>query len=112
MQAFCIAIPVLAGNSEAGREFAKTVMGPRFKELDASEKRLKITKEAWFLQKTPQGDLVTVYFETDDVKKSLEEFARSKDPFDRWFKDQVKTITGVDLEQPFEAPERILAYRY
>lgn len=53
MQAFCGAFPVLPGKTEAAKEFAKTVIGPRYKEFDASEKRLKSTKEAWFLQKTP-----------------------------------------------------------
>jgi hypothetical protein len=27
-------------------------------------------------------------------------FVQSQDAFDRWFKEQVKDITGVDLNQP------------
>ena len=111
MKAFCGAFPVLPGKTEAAKDFAKSVMGSRFKEFDASQKRLKTTKETWFLQKTPQGDMVVVYLEATDPEKAFEELATSKEPFDRWFKDQVKTITGVDLDQPGgAAPEQILSY--
>jgi hypothetical protein len=113
MQAFCGAFPVLPGKTEATKEFAKTVIGPRYKEFDAALKRRRTTKEAWFLQKTPQGDMMMVYFEAADVEKTFQDFARSTEPFDRWFKDQVKALTGVDLNQPEgSAPEQILAYGY
>lgn len=57
--------------------------------------------------------MMIVYFEAADVKKTFEEFAHSNEPFDRWFKDQVKAITDVDLNQPGEsAPEQLLAYGY
>jgi len=113
MKAFSVAFPVLPGKSEAAKEFAKTLTGPRHKEFEASEKRLKISKEALFLQKTPQGDSLIVYFEADDVEKAAVDFPRSQDPFDRWFKDQVKAITGVDINQAGgPPPEQILSYGY
>jgi len=98
MKTFCAAFLVLPGKSEAAKEFAKTLAGPRYREFEGSEERLHVSKEAFFLQKTPQGDFVIVYFEADDV---------------RWFKDQVKEITGVDLDQPGgPPPEQILAFGY
>ena len=63
-----------------------------------------VTKESWFLQKTPHGDMVIVHFEADDVEKAFEAQAKSKAPFDVWFKQQVKLFTGVDLEQPSDEP--------
>ena len=113
MNAFCVAFPVLPGKSEAAKEFAKTLTGPRYKEFETSEKRLKISKEALFLQRTPQGDSLMVYFEADDVEKAATDFARSQDSFDRWFKDQIKAITGIDINQLGGAPaEQILSYGY
>ena len=114
MQAFCTAFPVLPGKTEAGNDFAKALMGPRRKEFDDALKREGITKESWFLQKTPQGDFVLVYFEAANVEKSFEILAKSQDPFLRWFKDQVRSITGVSLDQPSTepAPEQILSVGY
>ena len=45
-------------------------MGPRRAEFAEALKRQGVTKESWFLQKTPQGDMVIVHFEADDVEKA------------------------------------------
>lgn len=100
MTAFCGAFPILPGKTEAGREFAKTCVGPKRAEFAEALKRRGTTKESWFLQKTPQGDLIIVYFEANDVEKTFEVLAKSKAPFDVWFKQQVKSVTGLDMEQP------------
>jgi hypothetical protein len=100
MRSFCGAFPLLPRRTEAAREFAKTVTGPKRIEYAEALKRQGITKESWFLRKTPQGDIVTVHFEADDVEKTFEAQAKSKAPLEIWFKQQVKSVTGIDLEQP------------
>ena len=107
MTTFCAALPLLPGKTAAGREFAKACMGPRRAEFAEALKRQGITKESWFLQKTPQGDMVVVYFEAEDVEKVIARdgyLAKSKAPFEVWFKQQVKATTGLDLEQPGDEP--------
>ena len=104
MKTFCGAFPLLPGKTETGREFAKACMGPRGTEFAEALKRHGVTKESWFLQKTPQGDMIIVHFEAEDVEKAFEIIATSKDPFMVWFKQQVKSVTGVDLEQPSDEP--------
>jgi len=108
MKTFCGAFPVLPGKTEAGREFAKACMGPRHAEFSEALRKQGISKESWFLQKTPQGDLIVVYLEAQDVEKVFggEEgyLAKSKGAFEVWFKEQVKSITGVDLGQPATEP--------
>jgi hypothetical protein len=104
MRTFCGVFPLLPGKTEAGREFAKACMGPRRAEFAEALKRHRVTKESWFLQKTPKGDLVIVHFEADDLEKTFEALAKSKAPFEVWFKQQVKSVTGVDLEQPSDEP--------
>ena len=105
MQTFCAAFPLLPGKTEAGREFAKACMGSRRAEFAESLKAGGVTKESWFLQKTPQGDMVIVHFEAENVQKSFETLAKLKTPFAVWFKQQVESVTGFDLEQPMtEAP--------
>jgi hypothetical protein len=112
MKIFGAAFPILPGKTEAGKEFAKAVMGPRRKEFEEILKKEGITKETWFLQKTPHGDFVVVYFEAADVEKSFEILAKSQDPFARWFREQAKAVSGVDLEQRAEPPEQIVSVGY
>jgi len=80
MKTFCGAFPLLPGKTETGREFAKACMGPRRTEFAEALKRHGVTKESWFLQKTPQGDMMIVYFEAEDVEKAFETIATSKRP--------------------------------
>jgi len=48
--------------------------------------------------------MMIVHFEAEDLEKVFETIATSKDPFMVWFKEQVKSVTGVDLEQPSDEP--------
>jgi hypothetical protein len=54
--------------------------------------------------------MVIVHFEAEDVEEAFETEAKSKDPFMVWFKQQVKSVTGFDLEQPMTEtpPEEIV----
>lgn len=101
---FCIAFPVRPGKEDELAAFCDTAMRDRKKEFKASEARLGIPKESWFIQETPQGKMVLISFESKDPLKSLGAFGASKDPFDVWFKEKVKETTGVDLNQPPAGP--------
>jgi hypothetical protein len=37
--------------------------------------------------------------------------AESDEPFDRWFRDHVRDVHGVSLEDGFEPPEQVLDFR-
>jgi hypothetical protein len=41
----------------------------------------------------------------------MEGIATSDDPFDRWFRDYVRDVHGVSLEEPTPPPEQVLDYR-
>jgi len=104
MQTFCAAFPLLPGKTETGKEFAKACMGPRRAEFAEALKTHGVTRESWFLQRTPKGDMIIVHFEAEDIKKTFEIMAMEKTAFMVWFKQQVKSVTGVDLEQPSDEP--------
>ncbi len=114
MPTLCVAFPVKPGKAPAVKDFLKETTGPRRREFEASERRLGISKEAWFLQGSPQGDLALVYLEAKDLLKAWVDFGRSQDPFDLWFKEEVKAYTGVDFSQPPPGPlpEQVLAFGY
>ena len=73
-------------------------------EFDSSERRIGITKEAWFIQQTPRGDLLIAYIESPDFERALGLFSQSTEAFDVWFKEQLASVTGVDLNNPPPGP--------
>jgi hypothetical protein len=98
-----IALPVLAGKEEEAKQFGKGV-AEKNKEWRNSEKRLRINQEAWFLQSSPMGSMVIVYIQAKDIGRVITDFAQSKDPFDVWFKDQARMISGVEKSQQQLSP--------
>ena len=113
MTAFASAFPLLPGKLEAWRKFTQEMAGPRKKEHDESRRRLGVTTERAWYQPTPQGDLVVVYGETaGDPASFFTRLGASKEPFDVWFKQQVKELHGVDFNQPPPGPLPELAFDY
>ncbi|HYU18252.1 MAG TPA: hypothetical protein VEQ11_06105 [Chloroflexota bacterium] len=112
MDTVCGAIPLQPGKTEAARAFVRELDGPRKPEFAASERRIGITKESWYVQGLPSGDILIVYFESQDPGSAIGQFCASQDPFDRWFKQNLLDVTGVDLNQGMEGPlsERLSSY--
>jgi hypothetical protein len=104
MEYALFAIPILPGKTEAAREFQRDLMGSHREAYEESERNLAITKEVWALQSTPQGDLFTVFFQSDHLAASVGKFVASHAPFDLWFKARLKLVTGVDLNEPPSGP--------
>jgi hypothetical protein len=100
----CFALPVLEGRTEDARAFFEELETQRKDAYAASERRINITKEAWFAQHTPQGGLLLAYIESPDFADALGKFSQSQDEFDRWFKRRVAEVTGVDLNDPPPGP--------
>ena len=44
-------------------------------------------------------------------RAAFKTIATSEDPFDRWFRDHVREVHGVALEEGFTPPEQILDFR-
>lgn len=103
MDQVCLALPIQTGKSDDARSFMQELES-RKAEYGASEKRIGITKEAWFLAPLPSGDHLVAYMESEDFMKALEMFVSSKDDFDLWFKRRLANSTGLDLNQPPSGP--------
>ncbi|HEX6463838.1 MAG TPA: hypothetical protein VFZ98_05275 [Vicinamibacterales bacterium] len=113
MEHICLAMPVLAGKSDAACDFFRQLDAGRRAEFDASERRIGITKELWYLAKLAAGDHVIGYMETNDFNRALQSFVASRDPFDMWFKQQLLAVTGLDLNNPpanMTPPELLSCY--
>jgi Family of unknown function (DUF6176) len=107
-------LPVLPGKKAALEKFAKTLAGPKRKEMAEDMKRYKETKETWFIESTPQGDVCIVYWEAKNATKVMEDFVVSKHPFDLWFKEQLRDITGIDFNNPppGNPPKQVARFGY
>ncbi len=114
MAPIAFVIPIKKGKTEKAKELAKTLMSSKAKEFAASEKRIKTSKESWFIVPFPDGDMLVVYFEAANLKKAFDGFMKSKDKFDVWFKKQMQAYSGINMEEPGEGslPEQILSFGY
>ena len=86
--------------------------GPRKAEFDRSERRIGITKEAWYLASLPGGDQLVAYMEAESFRNAVAQFSASRDGFDVWFKTRMAEVTGVDLNTlpPDFRPPELLSY--
>ena len=104
------AFPVLPGKEIAAREFADTLGGTRRPEATAFFNRFGIKSESWHLQQTPHGAFVIVVSELAappgiQVNVQAQSYASAQEPFERWFKDNVRGLCGVDPDaQPLGPP--------
>ena len=112
MDRVCFALPVLEGKTGDARAFFEELETQRKDAYAASERRINITKESWYLQHSPQGDLLIAYIESPNFAEALSKFSQSHDEFDQWFKGRVAEVTGVDLNNPPPGPlsEQLSSY--
>jgi hypothetical protein len=106
--------PILPGKTEAWKQFTQEMSGPRKSEHAASRKRHGIKQETAFLQQTPMGDMAIIVTDADkDVGQLFQALAMSNEPFDVWFREQLKELHGLDVTQPPPGPppEKHFDYR-
>jgi hypothetical protein len=114
MQHVCVAFPLLPGKREAAGAFMRQLDAGRRTEYDQSERRIGITKEAWYLAGLPSGDHLIGYMEAADFQSAFGQFSASRHPFDVWFKQQFLEVTGFDFEHPpanMKMPELLSYYQ-
>ena len=104
MASIASAFPILPGKREQWKRFSQEMAGPHHSEYKASRSRLGITREVAYFQQTPQGDLAIVYIEAKNIARVFEGLGSSQEPFDVWFREQVKQIHGVDFSEPLPGP--------
>jgi hypothetical protein len=112
MQTIAFAAPILPGKTQSDRDAMESVVqGDRHADFKASRKRAGITREAAWIQNTPNGDVAVVVIEAPDVQASMGALATSQEPFDRWFREHIKDVHGMDMAEGFPPPEQVLDFR-
>ena len=107
MAVYCFTQLIQPGKREEAKAIFEEVRGPRRDEYEASRRRLGIRREKVWFQSQPQGEMAVVYWEGDAPRRSLEEFARSRDPFDEWLKERGREVYHFEPTQTLEADEEV-----
>lgn len=111
MHAVAFSLPVLPGRTDVERAaLASCWVGARREAHHDARRRAGITREAVWLQSTASGDLAVVHLEADDLERAATVLGSSPDPFDRWFREHVLLVHGIDLGKGFPTPELVLDF--
>jgi signal transduction protein with GAF and PtsI domain len=97
---FRIAHP--AGKEEPVKRMGQAVSGSAElrEEYEESRKRLGISEEKVWVQRTPIGQAMIVYWETEDPQRTLRQLADSQDEVDNKFRQMVKNAAlAIDLSK-------------
>ncbi len=102
MAAVAFALPILPGQEDLVRSMGEAVSGSgELREgYEESRKRLGIREEKVWIQRTPIGASIIVYWDTDDPQRTLREMANAQDEVDKDFRQIVENAApALDLSK-------------
>lgn len=67
---------------------------------EESRRRLGITREKYGIAQTARGDSAVITIESAHAARVVALLAASDDLFDRWYRQQLLILCGIDLTQP------------
>lgn len=103
------AAPILPGKEGTERGYhASVTSGDRADDYSASRTAAGVTRESAWLQETPMGLVAVGVMEAVDLEAAMGFLATSDQSFDRYFRDTVREVHGIDFEDGFPPPELIL----
>jgi len=97
MSGITLTFPIVTGKVEAWRRFCQELAGSRRQMYEASRQRLGITRERLALVETAFGSAAVTTLEAHNMGQALDQIIASNLPFDRWYREQVQELHGVNL---------------
>jgi hypothetical protein len=97
---YAIAVPLLPDKVEAWKDWIRESTESRREEFDNFNERMELTLHRAWLMQGPKGPLVVVVWDGPGAKNVLQRVAKSKEPFDKWFREHIKEYHGVDFSKP------------
>jgi hypothetical protein len=104
---YCFTQLIQPGKREETKAIFEEIRQSRRSEYEASRRRLGIRKEKVWFQSLPQGEMAVVYWEGNDPRTALQEFASSEDPFDEWLKERGREVYHFEPAQTLEEDEEV-----
>jgi hypothetical protein len=96
----------------AARSFATELKGARREEYLAAQKRSGCVRERVFLSETPKGSMIMAYREAPNAGFQMAQLASSSNSFDKFYRESVAKISGVDLTTLPPGPPPHLAFEW
>ena len=106
MEQLGVAAPILPGQEERWRSMVNELRR-RSDEHKASMKAKGLEREDVWLQQTPQGSMVILYMEGEDLESYMGKVFQSDSDFDHWFAGELQAVHGMDPGQPPPTMERV-----
>ena len=109
MSGIILTFPIMAGKVEPWRRFCQELAGSRRQMYEASRQRLGVTRERMALVETAFGSAAVTTLEAPNVDRVLGQIITSKSPFDRWYREQVRELHGINLAgyEKYSQPEPV-----
>jgi hypothetical protein len=111
MAAFAFSLPILPGQEEKARRIGKLVSGSGAyrQQYEESRRPLGIKEEKVWMQGTPIGQAMIVYWESDDPQRTLRAIADSQDEFVKQFRELIlHAAPALDLSEDQPLPNELL----
>lgn len=97
MSGIVMSHPITPGKVEAWRRFCQELGGSRRQSYEASRRRLGITRERLGLVETSFGSAAVTAIDAGDIARALGQIMTSDLPFERWYRERIQDIQGIDL---------------
>jgi hypothetical protein len=97
MSGIVLTFPILPGKVEAWGRFCQEISGSRLQTYLSSRRRLGITHERMALVENAFGATAVTTLETHNVGQALEQIITSVLPFDRWYRERILGLHGINL---------------
>lgn len=112
MSVYLFTVPLVKGKTDTWKKYMKEITENRYEDYTKSRKRIGLKAEQVYLQQTPQGDICVVKWDTDNPKRIFQEFAKSNDQFDKWFRDKILVeCHGMDMNREVPINMQYVDYR-
>ena len=94
------------------KAFAAQLANERKAEATQFYRQFGVSHESWHMQQAPSGPWLLSVTVLDSPSEAAPRYAQSTAEFDKWFKDQVRQLSGVDPDrEPLGPPtEQVFAW--
>jgi hypothetical protein len=103
MERVARAFPILPGAKGEVIRFLHELLNERRSETNDFYRKYGVIRETAFLQDTPMGSMLIVV--TDVAPEdAFERYGASQEAFDTWFKERVRKVSGIDMNEHPRGP--------
>lgn len=100
-----IVYPLRPGTQEQWRRLCQTLAGSRRDQFEAFCRQTSVTQVQFWLVQTRRGQILLMTLDTGEPEQVLEDLAISKQPFERWLREQVQGLLGWNLQDTLPGPQ-------